>query len=497
MKRVIAGLTALATSGVAGVGFAWLARDQAGVVTPEQLAASHEAEEALAVAAGLERLDFGSTEELPFEREVPLEAGQCVAIVASLAGPDALLAVRVRLPTGRSADAMGSPGRVAHEAICTHEASTASILVEPAPRSAPYAPRSLRFSLFRGVPTHQREYTRLDTTFVERAEVDERAVRSRLAAWPARELAPAIEVPREHAAVLPASSATFAALRALTGRTGAAPAIEPSLAAQDPFRAPTDLAIPPRVITSGGAARALVAIDTGALAASSGSACVEVLIARLDDPSVAVPITRIALPSRAEDELARVDAAIARDTVCAHGLYVYTTDERSGGVHVVSVRVADGTGTAPPLASTFGSDRRGAPLLAVQPAPIVEATRAECTSGTATACDRWVSFVAMGLDGAGTLAEPLSRQCELAGGDACDRLATLREAEGDATAADAAELRACETGSEPACLRRAARFRDAGRFGEAYAVYRTGCTHGSSAACAAVAAMEEWQLTSG
>jgi hypothetical protein len=497
MKRVVAGLTALATSGVAGVGFAYLARDQAGVVTLEQLAASHESEEALAIAAGLERLDFGTTEELPFEREVPLEAGQCVAVVASLAGPDALLAVRVRLPTGRSADAMGSPGRVAHEAICTHEASTASILVEPAPRSAPYAPRSLRFSLFRGVPTHQREYTRLDTTAVERSEVDERAVRSRLATQASRELAPAIEVPREHAAVLPASSATFAALRALTGRTGAAPAIAPSLAAQDPFRAPTDLAIPPRVITSRGAARALVAIDTGAIAASSGSPCVEVLIARLDDPSEAVPVTRVALPSRAETELPRLDAAIARETVCTHGVFVYTTDERSGGVHVVSVRAAEGAASAPPLASTFGLDRRGAPMLAVQPAPIVAEARTRCVGGDAAACDRWLSFVAMGLDGAGALAEPLSRQCELAGQDACDRLATLREAEGDAAGADAVELRACETGSEAACLRRAARLREAGRFAEAYAVYRTGCTHGSGAACAAVATMEEWQLTSG
>ena len=392
---------------------------------------------------------------------------------------------------------MGSAGRVAHEAICTRESSTATVLVEPAPTIAPYAERSVRFTILRGVPSQQREYTRLDTTFAERAEVDERAVRSRLAAWPARELAPALEVPREHAVVLPASNATFAALRALTGRAGAAPAIDPVLASGDPFRAPTDLPIPPRVVASRGAVRALAAIDTGALAASGASACVEVRIARLDDPSVAVPITRVALPSRAEAELTRVDAAIARDTVCTHGVFVYTTDERAGGVHVVSVRAADGAASAPPLASTFGSDRRGAPLLAVLPAPIVATTRTECTSGDAAACDRWVSFVAMGLEGAGTLAEPLSRQCELAGGDACDRLATLREAEGDATAADAAELRACETGSEAACLRRAARLREAGRFGEAYAVYRTGCTHGSSAACTAVATMEEWQLTSG
>jgi hypothetical protein len=499
MKRAIALLFAFATSGVVGFGFANLVRNRAPMVTAEQLAAAHEAEEQLALAAGLAPIDHGTTSELPFEREIPLARGQCVAVVVSLAGPEHFEHVRLSLGGGRTTEneAWGIPRRLEHLAICAQADTTATLFVQPPLGISAWAPSELRYTVFRGVLAHPRTYVRLDSTSEERASFDRDAVLARLAAEPGRGLVAAMTLSRESATVQPASAPTFAALRVLTGRRATVPALDETLAAADPYRLADDRTIAPRVFAQSGLVRVIAAIDTGAIAAAHGVSCVSVLIARLDDPSVAVPITRIEVPTRLETTVAMSDPAIARDEVCTHGLFVYTTREEAGELSL-SVREGQGTATAAPVASTFGLDRHGAPApLVPMAAPPLAPARQGCLGGDAAACGQWASFAAAGLEGAGEVREALTRQCELASGDACDRLATVERDAGELRAAELHEQRACETGGEAACLRRAARLRDQGLFGEAFATYRLGCDHGSTACCSAVATMQEWQLTSG
>lgn len=502
MARGVALVVVLALSCASGLAFAWMARGEARLVTPESLAAAHESEEALAVQAGLAVLDHGQTEELPFEREVRLEAGQCVAIVASLAGPDALASTSIVLASGRSTTSNPFTTRLGHHALCAAEATTASIAVRAQPSVTPWAPRTVRYTILRGVPTRPREYVRLDVTDGERARFDEAAVRARLAdGHPEREIVAAVEVPREHAALFPASRATFAALRALVGRPGVVPAVDPSLASSDPFRAASEATVPPRVFTESGLARVLAVVDAGALAAQHGTPCVRVVLARLDDPREAVPMRRIEVPSQAESVVTVDDSAIASDTVCpGQALHVYVADEVAGGRYRVSVHAVDGPAHASGAqASTFGTaapTRRAVAEGSVPrlPVAVLSRARAACDAGTASGCVQWADLAIAGIDGAGDVRVPLGRACELAGGEPCDRLATLEVAAGGESAADAPERRACETGWAPACLRRAARFREIGRFEEAFRTYRFGCSHGCAECCGAASTMEEWQL---
>jgi len=502
VARGIALVIVLALSCASGLTFAWLGRGEARLVTPESLASAHQAEEALAVQAGLVVLDRGTSDELPFEREVPLEAGQCVAIVASLSGPDAIASTSITLASGRSTTSIPFVTRLAHHAICALEATSAAIALRAQPSVTPWAPPSVRFTILRGVPTRPRDYVRLDVSTDERAHFDEAAVRARLAEGHSeRAIVPAAEVPREHAVLLPAGRATFAALRALVGRPGVVPTVDPSIASADPFRVPGETSVPPRVFSESGLVRVIAVVDTGALAAAHETPCVSIVLARLDDPREPVALRWIEVPSQAESLVAADDSAIASDTICSgHGLRVYVTDEAVGGRYLVSVHAVDGPpGATGAAASTFGSPtpsrRPAAPELATRlPVAVVTRARTSCEAGSAADCLGWADLAAAGIDGAGDPRVPLERACELGGGEPCDRLASVLAASGDERAAEISERRACQTGSPAACLRRAARFREIGRFEEAFRTYRFGCSHGCGECCGAASTMEEWQL---
>ncbi len=502
MARGIAIVIVLALSCASGLMFAWLARGEARLVTPESLASAHQAEEALALQAGLVVLDRGTSDELPFEREVPLEPGQCVALVASLSGPDAIASTSITLASGRSTTSVPFVTHLAHHAICALEASTAAIALRAQPSVTPWAPRSVRFTILRGVPTRPRDYVRLDVNADERARFDEAAVRARLAeGHPERAIVPAVEVPREHAVLLPASRATFAAVRALVGRPGMVPTVDPAIATSDPFRVAAETSIPPRVFSETGLVRVIAVVDAGALAAAQGTPCVSVVLARLDDPREPVALRRIEVPSQAESLVAVDDSAIASDTVCpGQALRVYVADEVAGGRYVVSVHAVDGPpGASGAQASSFGSAPAGRRVVAPEPAPrlpvvVVTRSRASCESGSTADCLRWADLAAAGIDGAGDPRVPLERACELGAAELCDRLASVLAAAGDERAAELPERRACQLGSPAACLRRAARFREIGRFEEAFRTYRFGCSHGCAECCGAASTMQDWQL---
>jgi len=498
VKRALAFVLVVIVSVTSGVVFAWLGRGRAPVVTSDQLSALHQAEEAHATAAGLAVIDHGvTTSELEFVRDVPLTTGDCLAVVASVAGPVPLQETSIVLNSGRVTriDIVGT--RVAHRAICAVQAGTATVSVRPDRSEAPYAPSELRFTILRGRVPRPRQYTQLDVSPEERSQFDIAAVRARVyQGRNDRELEPAQDMSRATALLVPASSATFAALRALVGRPGVVPATDPTSADQDPFRQPSETTIPPRVLAERGPVRVLAVVDAGAIAARHHVGCVRVVLARLDEPSTRVPVTRIAVPSQVETPLVFWDEAIAVDEVCeASGPFVYVTDEDAGGDYVLSLRAQEGptTGTLSP--STFGApSRRGPPTVERLPVIAVVRARAGCESGNAADCRRWVDLALAGLDGAGDPSVPLERTCSLEGGLSCDQLAALLETRNEALRAERFERRACETGLATACLRRAARFRESGRFEEAYRTYRYGCSHACGECCGAASTMEEWLL---
>src|SRR6185436_838522 len=102
------------------------------------------------------------------------------------------------------------------------------------------------------------------------------------------------------------------------GRSGRVPGVAPTPAAPDPFAAPDDEATPPRVFVGNGQARAVAVVDAGAL----GASCVEIVLARLDDPTIPIAVQRVSVPELRVDAVAAADPAIARDRVCpATGLF--------------------------------------------------------------------------------------------------------------------------------------------------------------------------------
>jgi hypothetical protein len=495
VKRVIALLLALLASAGSGGVFAWLARRQVRYVAANQLAPLHDSEEQDALRAGLRILDHGTTTELPFVREVPLGAGQCVALVATIDGVTLFERAEIALATGRTAESRSTYTRLVHLALCAETSTTATLTLTATPDRDELAPSQLRYTVLRGEVSSPRTYTQLDVDPLERARFDEAAVRAREAAIEGERLEPLVTIPPEHAVLAPATRATFAAIRALSGRAGVAPALAPEVARADPFRRPDDLAVPPRAFGSDGVVRVLAVLDAGAFSAAHGGRCLSVALARLDDPAFAVPVTRIAVPSLEETAVPQADPALALDTVCpADGLFAYVTVEAAGGEYLLAIRA--GAETSPsPAPSRFGeAPARGEALVPALPVALLARARAACEAGTAAECVRWADLADGHVLGAGDAREPLSRACELLDGPACDRLAAQLEAAGDAAGSDGAERRACAAGASAACLRRAARFRDAARFAEAYATYRFACARGSSESCAAVQTMDEWQL---
>lgn len=486
-------ISALLVSGVSAIGFAFLARPEAHLVTAEQLAPTHDAEEALATQAGLEMVDHGTSSEVLFERELPLAAEQCVAVIATLAGS---------APFGAATLSVGphtvqrdpSPTRVVHLAACSASATTVRISLQ-AEASEAYAPSALRFSILRGFLAHPRDYARLSVTEEDRLRFDAAAVRAREERLAEPRIGAPVLVTRAAAMVFPEGHATFGALRALVGRAGVVPSVDPLLAAADPFARSEERTIPPRVLTSTGSRRVLAVLDAGAVAEANGVGCISITLARLDDPREAVPITRVDVPSQVETHVAPLDSAIAVDRICpAEGLFVYTVEESTGGEYLVALRGL-GAGTGTPHASRFGEPPRRGPALITR-LPVVEVGTAirGCEAGVRADCIRWAELALAELDGAGDVSVPLEHACTLEDALACDRLAAHLERTGDADATERLERRACELAHIPACLRRAARFRDAGRFGESHATYRFGCAQGSTECCTAAATMEEWQL---
>jgi hypothetical protein len=495
VKRAIAMILALSVSGVLGVGFAFWSRPETYLVTAEQLAPTHEAEEALATQAGLEMVDHGTSSEALFERELPLEAEQCVAVIATLAGPVRFASAELTVGT-RTLESVPFSTRLVHLAACSSRATTVHISLRPDASETPGAPSALRFSILRGFLARPHDYVRLSVTLEDRLRFDAAAVRAREErSAPANEqrIGTPVLVTSAAATVFPPSHATFGALRALVGRAGVVPSVD--VASADPFALPDERTIPPRVLTSTGSRRVLAVVDAGAVAESNGVGCISITLARLDDPREAVPITRIAVPSQVETQVAPVDGAIAIDRLCpADGLFVYVVEESAGGEYLVALRGVGGS-VGTPRASTFGAPPRRGPALITR-LPVLEVATAihGCEAGNRAACMAWSELAFAGLDGAGDARVPLEHACTLEDASACDRLAA--HLAGDAEATERFERRACELGHALACLRRAARHRDAGRFVEAHATYRYGCAHGCTECCAGAATMEEWQLAS-
>jgi hypothetical protein len=370
------------------------------------------------------------------------------------------------------------------------------ISLRPDASETPGAPSALRFSILRGFLARPHDYVRLSVTLEDRLRFDAAAVRAREErSAPANEqrIGTPVLVTSAAATVFPPSHATFGALRALVGRAGVVPSVD--VASADPFALPDERTIPPRVLTSTGSRRVLAVVDAGAVAESNGVGCISITLARLDDPREAVPITRIAVPSQVETQVAPVDGAIAIDRLCpADGLFVYVVEESAGGEYLVALRGVGGS-VGTPRASTFGAPPRRGPALITR-LPVLEVATAihGCEAGNRAACMAWSELAFAGLDGAGDARVPLEHACTLEDASACDRLAA--HLAGGAEASERFERRACELGHALACLRRAARHRDAGRFVEAHATYRYGCAHGCTECCAGAATMEEWQLAS-
>ncbi len=485
---------ALATtiSLITGATFAWLARPTIAFVEPAALTRLHAGEVALAREAGLTTLvEEGDASEGPFVRDVPLSAGECVALVASLEGSARFTEITLGPPT--FANPPASDDVVVHRARCAAFATTIHVALAWGEASA-NAPARLRFTILRGRVATPRAYAALVTTTEDRARLDAEAVRARLASLGGDELAPPVVILRERATVLPSERASLAAARAITGRAGVVPRLDQDEGSTDPFTRPGEREIAPRALTSQGYARLLLVLDAGALEAAHGGACLDVILARLDDPLAPTPLRRVAIPSLEEVLVPSADGAIARDSVCVEeGLYAYVVGEDVGASYLLSVRARPGERVATARPSRF-SEGSGATVATLEPT-IVATSRAACASGDASACHLWAALADAEVFGAGVVREPLERGCALGDAGACDRLAAIYAASSEPRLMESSERRACALGRADACLRRAARFRDEDRFQEAYETYAFLCARpGGSEGCAGAGTMREWQL---
>jgi len=483
-------LLALAGSVAAGAGIAVLARPTFPVWSAAEVAPMFESERAIATSAGLLVVEESTSPELTVRREIPVEAGECVALVATADGLASLGAASLTLLTGeRSTLDPSSMARVVHQALCARVQTTAVAEVSLTQSGLDgLAPSHARFAILRGVVPSPRLYTRLTLDDATREALDAIAIRAREAelARYGHLLGERREVSRGTAVLVPPSRATHAAVHVALG-AHTLPRIDPADAASDPFRAEGDVTLPARVHTSTGLARLLAVVDPGAL----GASCVRLTFARLAQSSVAVQVRRVAIPSIEESELALLDPAIAGDTICpATGLFFYTVDEDDGGGYLVSA-YAHATSDGRPAAPS-----RFEPV----PLPSAELLAAQrgCADGRTTECLRLAGLAAQGIEGAGSPGPSLERACGLGDGEGCDRLATFVSASPIARERERAgvhERRACATGYVPACLRRAGRFREgASDLPAAHLTYRFACGLGDASACAAVSTLEEWQL---
>lgn len=447
------------------------------------LEATYQAERSLALEHGLVVVEESASTEATLVRSIPVEAGDCVAVVARTEG-------HTKLDVGITLDLVvnSSTATVVHDATCATSAGAASISC--AWRRDPRYPgsQSWQYAILRGRPQRARTYPRLVISPTQRESFDADAVRARVHALEGTPLRTAIATPAS-SVVLPAERATFAAVRALSGRRGIAPAITADVV--DPFAAASDVATAPRVFGATGQERLIATVDAGAL-----GSCIAVVLARLDDPTTPTSVLRTSIPDRGSVTVASVDPAIARDEICpASGLFVYTVDADVGGTYEVTVATLDRPVEIEVAASRFGEAITGhhpSDGLTILPIPYLEATRAACSAGDAPSCSTLAALARDGMDGAGTPREALEPMCRASGAEPCDVLAGLLD---DAAEADALERRACMTGFPTACLRRGERDLQAGAdLSRAYGTFQYGCAQGSSECCTAAGTMREWEL---
>ena len=478
-------LRAVLVGGVLVLGLAfsvWLARAtrrHARVRTADEVEAPYRAEIALATEHGLTTVEDTALEEASANRALVLDAGECIALVAANEG-DAMFYASLSVP-GLTAS---GEGEIVHLAACATGPGAVEISVTASPPPFPTG-QHVHLAILRGRVIAPRTYPRLTLTEAQRAEVDASSVRARVDAIApsASRLAEPRVADREHAVVATPNRASFAALRALTGRRGVVPA---SLeAAQDPFASASDLGAPPRVFVGDGQARLVAVVDAGAL----GVGCVDVVLARLDDPEVATALRRTSIPDGAAAPTTGTDPAIAIDHVCpASGLFVYTTDLDDGADYLVTATSVDADAGSPATPSHFGDE--GPVIL---PVAMVAASRTACEGGSAEACLTLAALARDQIEGAGTVRAALEPICRSGGGHVCDVLAGAMQ--DDTATSDALERRACATGAPAACLRRGARFlAGASDLDRAYRTFRFGCDHACAECCTSASTMTEWEL---
>jgi hypothetical protein len=259
----------------------------------------------------------------------------------------------------------------------------------------------------------------------------------------------------------------------------------------DPLAAPTDVEVEPVLQLTSGRTRLVLVVDAGALAASVGAGCLELLFVRPEEPAASVPIWGIDAATLVEHTVEAVDAGIARDRLCpAAGVVAYGTPEDAGG----DVELLAGALDAPPgTPAPRAAEPSSAPIVL----PRVRDLDARCRARDDDACLDLAGFAGDGAAGAGDPRALLEGVCTRRGGRACALLAPLVAAGGsarDARRADELERRACATLDLDSCLRRAATFRERGELDASWAVYRFACDRGASAACEATALFTEWEL---
>ncbi len=452
-------------------------------VDPAALEAAYRAERSLALEQGLAVVEESSSTDASLLRSIPLEAGECVAVVARTEG-------RTNVDVEITLDLVvnGGPQTMVHDATCTTAAGAASISFAWARDPAYPRPQSWQYAILRGRPQRARTYARLTISPTQRDAFDAEAVRARVHALEGTTLRTAI-APAASAVALPADRAAFAAARALSGRRGLAPTIAADVV--DPFAAEGDVATAPRVFGATAQERLIAVVDAGAL-----GSCIAVVLARLDDPTTPTPVRRTSIPDRATLAVAAVDPAIARDEICpASGLFVYTVDADVGGTYEVTIATLDRPVETEVAASRFGdpiTGSRASDGLTILPIPYLDATRAACGASDAPSCLTVAALARDGMERAGTPREALEPICRTSGGETCDVLAGLLDGTAEA---DELERRACMTGFPAACLRRGERDLQAGTdLARAYGTFQYGCAQGSTDCCTAAGTMREWEL---
>lgn len=493
-RRVLVGLALVLGLGLSGV-LGWVGRRRTTIAPDAVVAASVADELELATGQGLVVAEEGVLTEPELRRTFTLEPGECIAVVAASGRPSSLF---VRLDVASLAPM--ATADTAHLAACTTAAGPAEVLVRREAFDAFDDSVTTHFAILRGHVRDPRTYTRLTSTQEQREAFDASVVRARAALVVPESARIAEErlADRDHAVLFPASRASFAALRALTGRIDLAPRVIDAQASADPFASATDVHTPPRVFTGEGRERAIAVVDAGAL----GAPCVTVALVRLDDATTAEPIHRESIPDARVTALEATDPAITIDRICpARGLFVYTVDEARGGdTYAVSVSRLDADPAAVAEPSHFGDAVGGhhpSSGLVTLPVAMVATSRASCATGDAEACLVLASLARDRIQDAGTVREALEPLCVASGGTVCDVLAGAI-AESAALDADRFERRACVTGEGDACMRRGARFlAGASDLSAALRTFRYGCAHACADCCTAVSTMREWELAPG